>query len=161
MHLSWLWLWYLLFKMDQAMGMEKLKLLLVTNMYTLNFWYTWPKVEEQVFDMPQVLLIKHDLVVELLRGKTIANLMESWCFEHKTISFILFNDVKELVGSSSQLGLQLSLTHDDFQIDINLTMGQDLRCILDTFVEHVRYICKRYELGWRESLNIMKPWEQE
>jgi len=107
--------------------MEKLKLLLVTNKYTLNFRYTWPKVEEQVFSMPQqVLLTRHDLVVELLGEKTIANLMESWCFELKTISSIFFDGVKKLVGSSSQHGLQVSLPHDDFQVDIDSTMGQDL-----------------------------------
>ncbi|CAM6030936.1 unnamed protein product [Sphagnum balticum] len=134
--------------MDQAVGMEKLKLLLVTNKYNLNFRYTWPKVEEQMSGMPQqVLPTGHDLVVELLGEKTIANLMESWCLELKTISSILSNDVKELVGSSIQHGQQVSPPHDDFQVDIDLTMGQDLRCILDTFVEHARYICKKYELG--------------
>ncbi len=134
--------------MDQVVGVEKLKLLLITNKYNLNFRYTWPKVEEQISGMPrQVLPTGHDLVVELLGEKTIANLMESWCLELKTISSILSNDVKELVGSSTQHGQQVSPPHDDFQVDIDPTMGQDLRCILDTFVEHARYICKKYELG--------------
>jgi hypothetical protein len=84
-------------------------------------------VEEQVFGMPQqVLLIRHDLVVKLVGEKTITNLMESWCFELKTISSIFFNGVKELVGSLNQHDLQVSLPHDDFQIDIDSTMGQDL-----------------------------------
>jgi hypothetical protein len=128
--------------------MEKLKLLLVTNKYNLNFRYTWRKVDEQVCGMPQqVLPTGHDLVVELLGEKVIANLMESWCFDLKTISSILFNDVKESVGSSTQHGQQLSPPHDDFQVDIDPTMGQDLRCILDIFLEHTHYICKKYELG--------------
>jgi hypothetical protein len=102
--------------------------------------------------MPQQVLPNgHDLVVELLGEKVVANLMESPCFELKTISCILSNDVKELVGSSTQHGQQVSPPHDDFQVDIDPTMGQDLRCIVDTFLKHARYICKKYEL-WVERI---------
>jgi hypothetical protein len=117
-------------------------------------------VEEQVSGMPQqVLPIGHDLVGELLGEKAIANLMESWCFELKIISFILSNDVKELVRSSTQHGQQVSPPHDD--LTLIQQWGKICDAYLTLFWNMLVIFAKILNWGWRESLNIMKPWEQE
>ncbi len=108
--------------------------------------HTWQNVPGMV-NQHNVLPTGHDLVVELLGEKAIADLMESQWNMLTMVSSKLKIDFQESFETSNPQRKQIASLPSTFQVVIDPSMGHDTQCLLETFQKQTHYLRNEYEYG--------------